>query len=210
MNKTILAIMILSVIFILGCQPAAQPAAPAEPEPAPAEPEPAPEPAPAEPEAAPEPEAEAAPGPLYNLPSEPREGIDIEQACYGLLVAEDLATICGYENEVILSHKISEKGCWVNIADRFNQRLTAGFTVVDWGKAVESNEEFDRGVSMRKTQGAVEAQDVGERNYGYDEIDRRNVVWVRGSFLTRLGSHTTICPADKLVDLAKKIDMGMQ
>jgi hypothetical protein len=135
--------------------------------------------------------------------------IGIESACTGLLSAEDFASICGYGGSVVLSPKISEGGCWMNIADQMNNKLTAGFVVVDWKKAKEANQEFDRGVKARVKQGAVEGKEVGERSYGYDEIARRNVVWVRGTYLTRLGAMNELCPADKLVTLAKKIDAGL-
>jgi hypothetical protein len=208
MNKTILGLIALLSIFIIGCQPAAQPAAPA----APAEPAPVAAPAetlPAEGEGVPE-AAETGPAPVENVAAPINEELNIEQACYGLLSAEDFESICGYTGKVDLTPKISEGGCWVNIADQKNNKLTAGFTVVDWDKEVEANEEFDRGVRARVRQGAVEQALVGTRNYQYDEVGRHNIVWATGQYLTRLGAMTDLCPADKLVAVGQKIDAGLR
>jgi hypothetical protein len=153
---------------------------------------------------------EVGPAPAELVPAPVDEDLDIEQACYDLLSAEDFVSLCGYSGQVVLTPKISEGGCWVNIADHRNNRLTAGFTTVDWKKAVEANDEFDRGVRARVRQGAVEEKKVGERSYEYDEIGRHNVVWVAGKFLTRLGAMTDLCPADKLIAVGQKIDSGLR
>lgn len=145
-----------------------------------------------------------------NIPAGPEEGLDIEQACYGLLGEGEFEEACGYDGRVVLTHKISEKTCWVNIADHMNNKLTAGFTVRDWQKADEANREFDRGVTMRRTQGAVESKDVGERSYHYQELGRENMAWVRGAFLADLAAMNALCPADKLNDVAKNIDSRLQ
>ncbi len=206
--------MILSVVFILGCQPAAAPAQPpAQPAAPAASPTPVPEPSvtitPSE-TVEKMPAKEIPPAPLENIPTPPETGVDIEKVCYGLLASEDFTSLCGHAGKVVLTPKISEGGCWVNIADHQNNKLTAGFTTVDWKKPVEANEEFDRGVRMRRTQGASESKTVGERSYEYKELERHNVVWIRGAFLTRIGAMTALCPASKLVDVAKKIDAGLR
>lgn len=199
MNKTIIVLLSILALFVIGCQPpGAQPATPATEPGTPA----APSAPAAEPTVAP---AEVPPAPLENVPAMAVEGIDIEQACYGLLPEGEFESVCGYAGKVVLSHKISEGGCWVNIADHRNNKLTAGFTVVDWKKSDESNDEFDRGVRARVRQGAVEGKEVGERTYHYQELDRENIVWVNGAFLTKLGSMHELCPPEKLVEVAKKI-----
>lgn len=212
MNKTLFAMMILSVVFLLGCQPAVP--APAAPEPSAPAPQPSVTVEPGATSAQPAPEqapaGETTPAPLENIPPPPETGVQIGKVCYGLLTAEDFSSICDHEGKVVLTPKISEGSCWVNIADHLNPKLTAGFTTVDWKKAEDANEEFGRGVSMRRTQGAVEGKLVGERSYEYKELNRHNVVWLRGTFLTRLAAMTDLCPADKLVDLAKKIDDGLR
>ncbi len=209
MKNILWTLLILSVLFVVGCQPATPPAAPAAPT-APAAPV-----APAQP-AAPAAPAETAPAvPAETAPVE-REaapmvesGIDISKRCYALVSAEDVKEICGAEGKIVLSPKITSGDCWVNIADQLNNKLTGGFTIVNWDKAVEANREFDRGVKARIKQGAVEGQEVGERSYEYDEIGRHNVVWVRNEFLTRLGMTNDLCPEDKVLDLARKIDSGI-
>src|SRR5574341_1425194 len=130
MNKMIFGLIGLFVIFIMGCQPAAQP--PAVPATAPAQSAPVVEPASAP--------AVVPPSPLENIPApESGEEVDIEQACYGLLSAEAFNADCGRTDQVVMTHKISEKTCWVNIADHKNNKLTAGFTVRDWRKPEEAN-----------------------------------------------------------------------
>ncbi|MEM4246752.1 MAG: hypothetical protein QXR48_04285 [Candidatus Woesearchaeota archaeon] len=198
MKRLLVVLSVLCVLLLIGCQP--KPAAPAAPV-APAEPAPAASPA----EAAPVETPEA-------MPVAPRAelaGLPLDKRCYDLLTAEDFKTICGYEGKIVLTPKITQGDCWVNIADPMNNKFTAGFTVVEWDKPEQANSEFDRGVKARVRQGAVEGKAVGERSYEYDEIARHNVVWVRGSWLTRLGAMTQLCPADKLVELAQKIDSGL-
>ena len=206
MNKTILALLTLVVIFIMGCQPTAMPAAEPAAEPAPAEPAaPAPAAEPAAPEAEAAADEEVTPAPLENIPLPPAEYVSIDKVCYDLIDETTFNEICEREGQVVFTHKISERSCWVNIADHFNSRLTAGFTVRDWEKAEEANREFDRGVNMRRTQGAEESQEVGERSYQYQEIGRNNLAWVRGTFLADMGIMTDLCPADKHAALARKI-----
>jgi hypothetical protein len=207
MKKTILGLFVVALVFLIGCAPAAQqPAA----QPPAAETVPADTPVEAGPAESAPAESEAAPAPLENTASPVKEGLDIEQACYGLLSAEDFVSICGYGGQVVLTPKISEGGCWLNIADHQNNKLTAGFTTVDWDKADKANSEFDRGVKARVRQGAVEGTAVGERSYEYDEIGRHNIVWVTDRFLTRLGAMSQLCSAEKLVEVGKKIDAGMR
>jgi hypothetical protein len=215
MKKILFALMILSVVFILGCKPAA-PAAPAEPaadtgaEPAVVVEEGAPEEGPA---GTVEEGTGVTPGPTETVAAPP-EGTEIEDVCYDLITAEEFQAICAYDGTITLTHKISEEDCWTAIQDSNNRKLNAGFTAVEWKNEAEAGKEFDRGVGMRKTQGAVEAQKVGDRNYEYSEIGRHNIVWQRGRLLTRLASATPEkdqkgCPKDKLLEVAKLIDSRM-
>lgn len=207
-GKLVFALMILSIVFLVGCQPPGpgEPAVTVEtsttPEPA-AAPTPAPEPV-----AEPTPEPAVTPAPVDNIPTPAKTGINIEKSCYDLVTEQEFASICGTTPK--LSHRISEGSCWVNIADKSQPKLTGGLTAVDWRKATEANREFDRGVTMRRTQGAVEGTAVGERSYEYEELDRHNVVWVKGSILTRLGAMTDLCPADKLLELAQSVSGRLQ
>ena len=203
MRKMLVGLMVLSVLLLMACQPAAQPAAPAAPAAQPAAPAvtaPSGQAAPSE--AAP---AETAPAPLENVPAPAREGVALDQVCYGLLSPEEFSQVCGREGKVVFTPKISEGSCWMNIADHQNNKLTAGFTVVDWKKASQANSEFDRGVKMRRTQGAVEGKEAGERSYQYKELGRQNIVFVRGTFLTMLAAMNDLCPPEKIVGLAQKI-----
>lgn len=210
MKKTILGLFVVALVFLIGCAPAAQQPAAQPPAAEPAEVSsnmPVPGEAPVDEMVV---EGEAAPAPLENTAGPVKEGLDIEQACYGLLSAEDFVSICGYGGQVVLTPKISEGGCWLNIADHQNNKLTAGFTTVDWDTTAKSNSEFDRGVKARVRQGAVEGTAVGERSYEYDEIGRHNIVWVTDRFLTRLGAMSQLCSAEKLAEVGRKIDAGMR
>ncbi len=206
MNKILLVFAVLSVIFVIGCQPAAQPLAPAPAAPAAPEAQPA---APAPAETIPAETAPVESAPAAVVPAMVESGIDLSKRCYDLLSADDVKTICGAEGKIVLTPKVSKGDCWVNIADQLNSKLTGGFTIVNWEKAAEANSEFDRGVKARIKQGAVEGKTVGERSYEYDEIARHNIVWVRNEFLTRLGIMNELCPPDKVVEIAKKIDSGL-
>lgn len=208
MNKTILGLFVIAIAFLIGCQPMAPPAAPApSPEVVPAA-QPSAQPVASTPAAQPAAPAatETSPAPLENTPIPPREGVDLAGVCYGLMSPEEFATICGHESKVVLTPKISESSCWVNIADHQNNKLTGGFTVVDWKKAEKAGSEFTRGVKARIKQGSVEGRAVGDRSYEYDELARHNIVWQSGNFLTQLGVMTALCPADKLPALAKSIE----
>jgi len=210
MNKTIIGLFVIAIALLIGCQPMAPPAAPAPAAPA-AAPSAAPSAQPvasAPAEAAPAAPAvtETSPAPLENTPAPMREGVNLGEVCYGLMSPEEFSAICEHEGKVVLTPKISEGSCWVNIADHDNNKLTGGFTVVDWKKAAKSGSEFDRGANMRRTQGAVAENKVGDRDYQYTELARHNIVWQSDNFLTQLGVMDALCPPDKIVALAQKID----
>ena len=196
-GKIIQALIILSILLLLGCQaPVAPEEEPAVSVEAPTE------------EAAPEPAAEAEPEPEPVAAPVSAGPVDIDKICETLLTEEEWTNICGINAQ--LTKQETTGGCWINAKDKTSPRLTGGFTVTDWHKADEATEEFERGVSMRATQGAVESQAVSERSYEYDELNRHNVVWLRGTFVTRLGAMNELCPADKLVEIAKIIDSRMR
>lgn len=207
MNKTIIGILTIFALLLAACQPAMQPAAPAAGEPA-APSTGMPVPGTQTPEMTVEEgeSGEVPPAPTENTPIPADTSHDLAGACFGLISGDEFNSICGRADPVVLTPKISDGNCWVNIADHRDNKLTAGFTVVDWKSAEESNKEFDRGVKARIKQGAVEGKDVGERSYQYAEIGRHNVVWARGDYLTRLAAMTDLCPADKLIAVGQKID----
>lgn len=203
MNKTIIGLLTIFALLLAACQPAAQPAAPAAPAGQPAAPS-APAIAPGEPMGGET--GEVPPAPMDNTPIPADTSHDLAGSCFGLITGEEFNSICGRSDPVVLTPKISDGNCWVNIADHRDNKLTAGFTVVDWKSAEESNKEFDRGVKARIKQGSVEGKDVGERSYQYAEIGRHNVVWARGDYLTRLAAMTDLCAADKIIAVGQKID----
>jgi hypothetical protein len=209
MNKTITGILTIFALLLAACQPAMQPAAPAAGEPAataPADGATPTQPAVSSGESMEGESGEVPPAPLENTATPADTSHDLAGACFGLITGEEFNAICGRADPVVLTPKISDGNCWVNIADHANNKLTAGFTVVDWKQSDEANKEFDRGVKARIKQGAVEGKDVGERSYQYAEIGRHNVVWARGDYLTRLAAMTNLCPADKLIAVGQKID----
>jgi len=208
MNKILWTLFVLSVLFVVGCQPAAQPAAPAPA--APAAPS-APEAQPAAPvEAAPAAPAEVPPAPLENTPAPVETGIDLSAVCFELLSAEEFKSICGNDGQIIVTPKITKGDCWVPVVDQSNTKLTGGFEVVNMHNVKDANREFDRGVTMRRTQGAVEGKEVGERSYQYAELGRHNIAWTKGEFLAHIGTMDALCPPDKLVALAQKMSAGLQ
>jgi hypothetical protein len=197
MRKIILALLVC--FFLIGCQqkaPEVQEKITA-PEPEALPPEPAVEPEAAEPEAAPE-----------VRPTEPTATADLQSACNKIIPAEEFASICGIDAaRITRTAQASEHSCWVSFTDRQAKQYTAGFTTVDWLKADEALSEFDRGITMRRA--ALEAT-VGEKNYGFAEISRENIVWLRGTFLTRIGASTQLCTKEKLVELAQAVDSKLQ
>lgn len=212
MKKLMMLILAIFLIFLIGCKPAEQ-RTPAQTVPdeqqttssASTEEN-------AEPVVKPVQEVSAEeipPAPLENIPAGEKEGVDVEKACYELLSAEEFSKMCEYSGKIELTNKVSEGSCWANIADPRNKKLTGGMTTVAWKTPEEAHAEFDRGVKARVKQGAIEGKVVGERSYGYDEVGRHNIVWQRGVFLTRLGAMNELCPVDKLVEVAQKIDVRL-
>ncbi len=199
MRKIILAL--LACFILIGCQPAET--APQTPETATP---PAQETAPpvettiTEPEPTPEPTPETAATPEA-LPT----GVDLQNNCDKLVTIEEFASICGIDDatRITTTAKASEKTCWVTFVDRMARSYTAGFTTVDWVRAEEVNSEFERGMSQRR---ALSETTVGDRNYGFAEINRANIVWQRGTFLTRIGASTQLCTKEQLADLARAVD----
>ena len=190
MKKILTVLLVLSLVLLVACQPT-------EPK--------------AEPKAAPEPvvKKEPAPAPMPEKEMEPPKpfpklGMKIEQVCDMLLPAERFADICGLQaDQITITDRSSERTCWISYTDRENKRLTAGFTAVDWENAEESGREFERGISMRRMEPEI---DVGDKNYKYQEIERENIVWLHGRFLTRIGASTQLCTKEQLLQLAQEID----
>lgn len=206
MKGILIVLTVLSVLALIGCQPVA-PAAPAAPA-VPAAPAPAaPVPAPAAPAAAP---AEVTPGPVENVPAPVETGLDLSQKCFELLSADEFKEICGNEGRIVVTPKITHGDCWVPIVDQANTQYTAGFEVVNMDTVKDSNREFDRGVTMRRTQGAVEGKEVGDRSYQYAELGRHNIAWVKNEFLAHVGTADVLCPPEKLVALAQKVNSRLQ
>lgn len=193
MRKIILALLVC--FFLIGCQQKAPEVQEkiTTPEPQALPPETAAEPEAAEPEAPPE-----------VRPTEPTAIADLQSACDRIIPAEEFASICGMDAaRVTRTATASEHSCWVSFTDRQAKQYTAGFTTVDWLKADEALSEFDRGLNMRR---AISEVTVGEKNYGFAEISRENIVWLRGTFLTRIGASTQLCTKEKLAELAIAVD----
>lgn len=196
MKKIILALLVC--FFLIGCQQKAPEVQEKITTPAPmpeaeAPPEIAAEPEAAEPEAAPE-----------VKPTEPTAIADLQSACNKIIPAEEFASICGIDAaRITRTATASERSCWVSFTDKQAKQYTAGFTTVDWVKIDEAISEFDRGIKMRRA--ALETT-VGDKNYGYAEIKRENIVWLRGTFLTRIGASTELCTKEKLADFARAVD----
>ena len=196
MRKIILALLVC--FFLIGCQQKAP-----EVQEKITTPAPMPE-AEAQPEIAAEPEAAETEAPPEVRPTEPTATANLQSACDKIISAEEFAGICGIDAaRITRTSTASERSCWVSFTDKQAKQYTAGFTTVDWVKADEAISEFDRGIKMRRA--ALETT-VGEKNYGFTEISRENIVWLRGTFLTRIGASTQFCPKEKLVELAKVVD----
>jgi len=198
MKKLITALLVLSLVLLVACQPI-EPKAEPKPEPA------APTPKPAlAPEPAPEPVKDevTTPPPMAPL------GMDIEKVCPMLLPVNRFAEICKLdEANIVTTTKESDRTCWITFTDKFNKKYTAGLTMVDWGNAEESNREYDRGLSMRRVD---DLKQVGDRNYGYQQIDRENIVWVNKKLLSTIGASTQLCTAEELMQLAQEVDGRLQ
>lgn len=196
MKKIIITLLVISLVLLTACQPT-EPQETQKTEPIPVVKEPIIK----EPEQKtirPEPEVEAPP--KKAAPT----NINIDQVCDVLLPVERFAQICQLDAEAIdISIRQSEKNCWISFTDKNQKRLTAGLTVVDWESAEEADREFDRGLSMRR----IDAEtDVGSRNYKYQEIERENIVWTNGKFLSHAGASTQLCTKEQLFQIAKEID----
>jgi hypothetical protein len=147
---------------------------------------------------------------LENVPAPVETGIDLSQKCFELLSADEFKEICANDGNIIVTPKITKGDCWVPVVDQLNTKLTGGFEVVNMHNVKDANREFDRGVTMRRTQGAVEGKEVGERSYQYAELNRHNIAWVQNEFLAHIGTMDTLCPPEKLVALAEKMNSRMQ
>lgn len=193
MKKIITALLVLSLVLLAACQPI-EPKA--EPQPAATTPQPtlAPEPMPA-------PETKDK---TTTLPPIAPLGMDITKVCSILLPANRFADICKLdEANIITTTKESDRTCWITFTDKFNKKYTAGLTIVDWMNAEESNREFDRGLSMRRIDAS---KDVGDRNYGYAQIDKENIVWIKSKYLTTIGASTQLCTKEQLLQLAQEVN----
>lgn len=193
MKKILPILLVLSLVLLVACQPTQ----PAEPE------QKAPEPV-VKKETAPEPAPEIKEKEMEPPKPFPKQGMKLEEVCDILLPKEKFADICGIPAEQLtMTDKSSEKTCWISYTDKNNKRFTAGFEARDWENAEEADREFQRGISMRRMEPST---DVGEKNYCYQEIERENIVWLNGRFLTHIGASTQLCTKEQLMKLAQEID----
>ncbi|MBW3005054.1 procyclic acidic repetitive family protein [Candidatus Woesearchaeota archaeon] len=193
MKKILPILLVLGLVLLVACQPT-QPTV---------EPKTTPEPV-VKKETAPEPAPELKEKEMEPPKPFPKLGMKIETVCDVLLPVERFADICGLQaDQITLSDKSSERTCWISYTDKNNKRFTAGFTAVDWQNAEEADREFQRGISMRRLEPST---DVGEKNYKYQEIERENIVWQHGRFLTRIGASIQLCTKEQLLKLAQEID----
>ncbi|MBD3304276.1 hypothetical protein GF343_03955 [Candidatus Woesearchaeota archaeon] len=198
MKKILPILLVLSLVLLVACQQTQTTTTTTQPEKAPApvvKKETAPKKAP-EPK---EEKIEAEPPKPF-----PKTGMKLEQVCDILLPKEKFADICEIPaDQVTTTDKSSEKTCWISFTDKNNKRFTAGLTARDWENAEEANREFKRGIDMRRKEAKT---DVGEKNYCYQEIERENIVWLNGRFLTHIGASTQLCTKEQLMKLAQEID----
>lgn len=205
MNKTIIAILAISLFLLAACQPTMPQQTDTIPMPTPVTPPPTkettpPTPTPTEPA---EETMEAEPPKKM-----PMKGMKLEEVCDMLLTKETFADICKLQaDQLTVTDKSSERTCWISFTDKNNKALTAGFTARDWESAEEAEREFKRGIDMRRKEAKT---DVGEKNYCYQEIERENIVWLNGRFLTHIGASTQLCTKEQLLQLAKAIDDKME
>jgi hypothetical protein len=134
-----------------------------------------------------------------------RETVDVEVTCKNFLTVAEFANICEMpESQVKIDIKETEEDCWATIIDTQNKlKHTAGFTARDWGTVEEAGSELDRGLDIRNLDAET---DIGERNYKFSEINRENIVWVRGSILTEIAASTGMCTKEQLLEVAKLVD----
>ena len=188
MKKLITILLVLSLVLLVACQTQEkvqekEPVKKAEPA---KEPEPTKEPV------------------VETVKKLPLVGQDIEKICGLFMPAERFSEICELDAEKIVTNvKESEKTCWVTFTDKTEKKYTAGFTMVDWLTAAEAESEFKRGINMRRLEPAT---DVGTQDYKYQEIDRENIVWQHGRFLTKIGASTNLCTQAQLLKVAQEVD----
>ncbi|MBW3002031.1 hypothetical protein KY338_02610 [Candidatus Woesearchaeota archaeon] len=195
MKKILTILLVLGLVLLVACQPTTEKKAE----------EPDKEKAPVvKKETAPEPAPEVKEKEMEPPKPFPKQGMKIETVCDILLPVEKFADICGLSaDQITVIDKSSEKTCWVSYTDQNNKRFTAGFEARDWNNAEEADREFQRGISMRRMEPST---DVGEKNYCYQEIERENIVWQHGRFLTHIGASTQLCTKEQLLKLAQEID----
>ena len=191
MKKVLTVLLILSLVLLVACQPTEPKEEPKVQAPEPVVKKEAPP--------TPPPEKEMEPPKPF-----PKTGMQLDQVCDMLLPVARFADICELnEDQITVTDKSSDRVCWIAFTDQENKKYTAGFTARDWENAEESDREFVRGISMRRTEPET---DVGEKNYKYQEIERENIVWLNGRFLTHIGASTQLCTKAQLLKLAQEID----
>jgi len=126
--------------------------------------------------------------------------------CETLLSAEEFAKECGKTADgLVVTYRIGTRNCMVNIKDRQNERLTAGFTLTGYTDDVTAEKEFDRRLVVLKV-GADKS--VGERVYVKPAqlVDREVLEFLEGKFIVEGGTDTRLCSKDGLFAVARIID----
>ncbi|VVB81113.1 Uncharacterised protein [uncultured archaeon] len=165
----------------------------------------APPQAPKEKITAPEIKNEAVPG----TPLEPTGGTkDLYNllGCQQLLSAEEFAKACGKDAaNFVVTYKTGSRNCIVNVKDKENERLTAGFSLTGYADAKAAATEFQRRLEVLKV-GADDS--IGERAYipPMKMVDREALEFLRDKFIVEGGSDTRLCSKEGIAEVAKIVD----
>ena len=126
--------------------------------------------------------------------------------CESLLKPEEFGNACGKNAaDLVVTYKVGTNNCFVNIKDRLNERLTAGFTLTGYVDDVTAEKEFDRRLVVLKV-GADKS--VGERAYTSPVklVDREEMEFLRNQYIVEGGTDTRLCSKDGLLSVMRVAD----
>lgn len=169
--------------------------------------EPAPQPAPE-----PEPRDEAPPVADVADVAEPEVEEEVKPygpysdiGCESLFELADFARVCGVDGPSLSkTYRAGTKNCYVSVRHKQDRLSHAAINSVKFDSAEEAREEFERRLQVRLA-GASDKTIEGARTYEFAEINRHNIEFVKGQHIVTVGSSVSLCPEDRLMEIANLV-----
>jgi len=125
--------------------------------------------------------------------------------CESLVVLSEFAAVCGVDlMDLSKTYRAGSKNCYVSVRHQQDRLSHASVHSVELDSADKAAGELERRLKVRMA-GASDKTIDGARTYEYEEIGRHNIEFAKGPHIVTVSASTSLCPEDKLIEVARSI-----